>query len=209
MWELDAKFSAPRILVLLANMVCENFFLWSGRSLVRLPDSKLSLLNITKWYKSPYQIIAIIFIVLVPCIINDDCPPHQLCDRLSYTCRDICSDNSCGPNAVCVPANNDYQCSCRPGYRAEVSPQAGCIPVETCDSNPCHSSARCTNTPQSYTCSCPRGKIGDPYGTGCKSQSQNNHITKNFILLPWSTLKGWKNKNLSTHHVLKLLQAFL
>ncbi|CAG0881855.1 unnamed protein product [Darwinula stevensoni] len=103
----------------------------------------------------------------VSCIMNSDCPKDQACNRLDYACYDVCRD-ACGSNAICVAANHAPQCSCRPGFRPNVSPEIGCLPLNPCDSAPCHSSAQCVAAPNGFACQCPQGAIGDPYVGGCR-----------------------------------------
>ena len=35
----------------------------------------------------------------VACLTNPDCPPSKFCDRLSFTCMDVCTTDTCGEDA--------------------------------------------------------------------------------------------------------------
>ncbi|XP_071552987.1 uncharacterized protein [Panulirus ornatus] len=102
----------------------------------------------------------------VSCITNADCPTDQACNRLEYTCFDVCFD-ACGDNAICIAENHRYNCKCPPGFRPNPSAEIECKGVDLCDSNPCHSSATCTPSGGTHQCTCPAGMVGDPYTTGC------------------------------------------
>ena len=102
----------------------------------------------------------------VSCLINDDCPFDQACNRLDFTCFDVCFD-ACGENAICLAENHRYNCQCPPGMKANPSAEIECITANVCEPNPCHSSAVCTVSGGSHQCSCPLGMAGDPYTTGC------------------------------------------
>lgn len=104
----------------------------------------------------------------VPCVYNIDCPPTQLCNRLTHTCYDVCDEESCGTNAVCIAEDHKAICQCPPGTSPNPIPDVECLPVDVCSPNSCHTSARCISTPQGHTCECPPGTIGDPYTTGCR-----------------------------------------
>lgn len=43
----------------------------------------------------------------VPCVYNIDCPPTQLCNRLTHTCYNVCDESSCGENAICIAENQN------------------------------------------------------------------------------------------------------
>jgi hypothetical protein len=51
----------------------------------------------------------------VNCIENDDCPADKFCDRLSYTCLNVCKADMCGEGAVCTVENHAHRCACPPG----------------------------------------------------------------------------------------------
>ena len=114
----------------------------------------------------------------VSCLTNKDCPPTKFCDRLSFNCMDVCTADTCGRNAVCLPENQRPKCSCPPGTRPNPLPEVACTPVDACDKAPCHSSARCTSTATGHTCSCPRGHVGDPYQAGCFPEGSCPHGDK-------------------------------
>lgn len=108
----------------------------------------------------------------VPCIYNDDCLSHELCNRLTHTCMDVCLEDSCGENAVCIAENHKTICQCPSGYRSDPVPEVGCKKIEACNPNPCHSTAVCEPRHSSYVCLCPSGFVGDPKKTGCRKQSE-------------------------------------
>ena len=103
----------------------------------------------------------------VSCLSNKDCPPSKFCDRLSFKCMDVCTADTCGENAVCLPEDQRPKCSCPPDTRPDPLPEVKCSVTDNCASNPCHRSARCTSTSTGYTCTCPSKQVGDPYKTGC------------------------------------------
>ena len=51
----------------------------------------------------------------VNCLENDDCPSDKYCDRLSYTCMNVCKAGICGDGAICTVENHQHKCSCPPG----------------------------------------------------------------------------------------------
>lgn len=50
------------------------------------------------------------------CQYNEDCPPHQLCDRLNRLCINPCNRDSCGDNAECIPEKHAISCRCLSGF---------------------------------------------------------------------------------------------
>lgn len=104
----------------------------------------------------------------VPCVYNIDCPAHQLCNRLTHTCHDVCEEESCGSNAVCIAEDHRATCQCPPGFRANPLPEVECVPSELCSPNPCHPTAVCEGSPAGHVCKCPPGNVGDPYANGCR-----------------------------------------
>ena len=106
----------------------------------------------------------------VPCVYNIDCPPSQLCDRLSHTCISVCEEDSCGSNAVCIAEDHKSNCQCPPGFRGNPLPEVECVRTEVCSPNTCHSSAICESTPSGHTCKCPPGHVGDPFTSGCRPE---------------------------------------
>lgn len=109
--------------------------------------------------------------VEVPCIYNQDCPAHQLCNRLTNKCMDVCEEDSCGTNAVCIAEKQKAQCICPSGFKPDPRPEIACTAVNSCHNNPCHVTAICESVVEGYVCKCPPGQVGDPIGTGCKSVS--------------------------------------
>lgn len=105
----------------------------------------------------------------VPCIYNTDCLSHEFCNRMTHTCLNACSDDTCGDNAVCIAENHKISCQCPSGYKGSGY---NCRKIESCNPNPCHSTAVCESHLSSYICRCPTGFIGDPYKEGCKKQSE-------------------------------------
>lgn len=110
----------------------------------------------------------------VPCVYNIDCPPTQLCNRLTHTCYDVCDESACGENAICIAENQNPVCSCPPGYRADPVPEAGCKPADACSH--CAPSAICEITSTGdQICKCPQGYTGYPESTGCFPIGQCPH----------------------------------
>ena len=107
----------------------------------------------------------------VPCVYNIDCPPAQLCNRLTHTCYDACDENACGVNAVCIAEDHKAICQCPPGLRPNPVPDVECVAVEACHPDSCHPTALCvagpTNNP---VCQCPPNHVGDPYVNGCQPE---------------------------------------
>lgn len=101
----------------------------------------------------------------VPCVYNHDCPPTKLCNRLTHTCYNVCDEQSCGENAICIAENQHAVCQCPPGYRGDPIPDFGCKPTSTC--NDCAPSAICEVTPSGNVCKCPQGFTGFPDSSGC------------------------------------------
>lgn len=121
---------------------------------------------------------------LVSCIYNADCPSHQLCNRMNHKCINVCTEDSCGENAVCIAENHKLICQCPIGYRPDPLPEVHCKKTELCNPNPCHSSAICETKQSSYICTCPIGYIGDPYreGNGCQKQKDCTNNNDNECL---------------------------
>uniref|UniRef100_A0AC34QH72 Uncharacterized protein n=1 Tax=Panagrolaimus sp. JU765 TaxID=591449 RepID=A0AC34QH72_9BILA len=83
--------------------------------------------------------------------------------------RCMAGHNDCDKNAQCIPrGDNDYTCSCLPGFRDKSSDQLNrpgrlCIPlIPECDNptlNDCDSPDRaiCTDTDEGYLCRCRQG----------------------------------------------------
>lgn len=106
----------------------------------------------------------------VPCVYNIDCPSNQLCNRLTHICYDVCEEESCGDNAVCISENHKATCQCPPGFKANPIPEVECVQVDSCKPNPCHPSAVCEMNFSGHTCKCPPNHIGDPYTSGCRPE---------------------------------------
>lgn len=107
---------------------------------------------------------------LVPCVYNLDCPPNQLCNRLTHSCYDVCDEDSCGENAVCIAENHRATCQCPPGFKANPVAEVECTPTELCNPNPCHPSALCEAISTGYICKCPENHVGDPTTEGCEPE---------------------------------------
>lgn len=105
----------------------------------------------------------------VPCVYNEDCPPSQLCNRMTHQCYDICQQDSCGENAICMVRDDRTSvCRCQPGFKGNPIPEVECIQDEVCTSSSCHPSAICEVTEKGPVCKCPSPRhIGDPYKKGC------------------------------------------
>ncbi|XP_038215243.1 fibrillin-1-like [Zerene cesonia] len=109
---------------------------------------------------------------LVPCVYNLDCMPHQLCNRMTHTCIDVCREDSCGDNAVCIPENHKFTCRCPVGYQPDPIAEVNCKRVDVCKPNPCHPTALCEPSGRTFICKCPKGLIGDPKDVGCRTRSE-------------------------------------
>ncbi|KAG8232833.1 hypothetical protein J437_LFUL013159, partial [Ladona fulva] len=117
------------------------------------------------------------------CQYNEDCPPHELCDRLNRLCINPCSEDTCGSNAHCVPVNHGVDCQCLSGFSG--NPYVGCSKVLGCRGdndcptneacinghcqNPCRCgpNAACDVVNHVATCKCPPGYTGNPI-LGCQ-----------------------------------------
>ncbi|KAF5291111.1 hypothetical protein FQA39_LY14353 [Lamprigera yunnana] len=108
----------------------------------------------------------------VPCVYNIDCPPNQLCNRLTHTCTNVCEEDSCGVNAVCISEGHRAVCQCPPGFHANPVAEVECKLLEVCNPNPCHSSAICEATSSGHICKCPANMIGDPVTAGCRPEGE-------------------------------------
>ena len=76
----------------------------------------------------------------VNCLENDDCAQDKYCDRLSYTCMNVCKTGICGDEAVCTVENHSHRCTCPPGYQPDPSPEVKCTELqegEACDVGQC------------------------------------------------------------------------
>ena len=105
----------------------------------------------------------------VKCIENDDCPANEYCDRLSYTCRDVCKRGICGVGAICLANNHAHVCQCPPYFIPSPSPQIKCTKQregEVCPQGQCQ--AVCSSNRQcSPGQTCRRGICEN----GCASNS--------------------------------------
>merc|ERR1711879_593043 len=62
----------------------------------------------------------------VNCLENDDCPSDKYCDRLSYTCLNVCKSGICGDGAVCTVENHQHKCTCPPDTQPAPAPEVKC-----------------------------------------------------------------------------------
>lgn len=108
----------------------------------------------------------------VPCVYNIDCLDHELCNRMTHKCINVCTEDSCGENAVCIAENHKFKCQCLTGYLPDPLPEISCKKVEMCNPNPCHPSALCEPLLSTYICKCPAGYVGDPIKEGCRKQGE-------------------------------------
>lgn len=106
----------------------------------------------------------------VPCVYNIDCPSHELCNRFTHKCINVCTEDSCGENAVCIAEDHKYKCQCLSGYAPDPLPEISCRKTELCNPNPCHETAICEPQLSTYICKCPSGYNGDPINDGCTKQ---------------------------------------
>uniref|UniRef100_A0A1A9ZCQ3 EGF-like domain-containing protein n=1 Tax=Glossina pallidipes TaxID=7398 RepID=A0A1A9ZCQ3_GLOPL len=108
----------------------------------------------------------------VPCVYNKDCPSTQLCNRMTHTCFDVCDQESCGDNAVCLTEDHRAICQCPPGFKANPIPEVECTKVGGCTPTTCHHTAICEITSDGPSCKCPDHFMGDPYKLGCRPEGQ-------------------------------------
>ena len=108
----------------------------------------------------------------VPCVYNIDCLPHELCNRLTHTCINVCGEDSCGTNAVCIAENHKFKCQCLSGYIPDPSPDINCQKINLCNPKSCHPTAICESLSTTYICKCPDNYIGDPVKDGCRKQDE-------------------------------------
>lgn len=109
----------------------------------------------------------------VPCVYNEDCNSTQLCDRMSHQCINICLEDSCGDNAVCLVVNRKPTCQCPDNFRANPLPEVECVPEKSCSSGTCHPTAICEMGSSGPICKCPGARYtGDPYRSGCVLQAE-------------------------------------
>ncbi|XP_036344722.1 fibrillin-3-like, partial [Rhagoletis pomonella] len=108
----------------------------------------------------------------VPCVYNHDCPPTKMCNRMTHTCYDVCDEESCGENAICIAEDHRAVCQCPPGFKGNPMPEVECTKISGCLAGTCHHSAICEVTPSGPICRCPENFIGDPETTGCRPDSQ-------------------------------------
>lgn len=126
----------------------------------------------------------------VPCVYNIDCPSNQLCNRMTHTCYNVCDEESCGTNAVCIAENHKAICQCPSGFKPDPIPDVECSPIDSCAANPCHPSAICEATPSGHTCKCPPNNVGDPFTSGCRPEG--NCINGDVDCPPQSVCQGGK-----------------
>jgi hypothetical protein len=92
----------------------------------------------------------------VNCLENDDCPVDKYCDRLSYTCMNVCKAGICGDDAICTVDDHAHRCTCPPGYQPDPAPEVKCTQLrdgEKCDVGQCQVSCFTNQQcPQGQTC---------------------------------------------------------
>ncbi|SPP80067.1 blast:Fibrillin-1, partial [Drosophila guanche] len=108
----------------------------------------------------------------VPCVYNHDCPTTQMCNRMTHTCFDVCDEESCGENAICLAEDHRAVCQCPPGFRGDPLPEVACTKQSGCAAGTCHPSAICEVTPEGPICKCPPHFVGDPKSAGCRPDGQ-------------------------------------
>lgn len=85
------------------------------------------------------------------CVLNSDCPnPNQACK--DNRCVLICSEQTCGVNAICEARNHIPSCSCLPGYVGDPSIQCSLLPdrdittqSDPCNPSPCPLNVQCVS----------------------------------------------------------------
>lgn len=108
----------------------------------------------------------------VPCVYNHDCPPTKMCNRMTHTCYDVCDEESCGENAICIAEDHRAVCQCPPGFKGNPMPEVECTKVTGCQPGTCHHSAICEVSSTGPMCRCPENFIGEPETTGCRPVGQ-------------------------------------
>lgn len=108
----------------------------------------------------------------VPCVYNIDCLSHELCNRMTHKCINVCDENSCGENSVCIADEHKFECQCLSGYIPDPIPDIACKKLDLCNPNPCHPTALCEPLQLTYNCICPTGYVGDPLKEGCRKQGE-------------------------------------
>lgn len=108
----------------------------------------------------------------VPCVYNHDCPPSQMCNRMTHTCFDVCDEESCGDNAICLAEDHRAVCQCPPGFKGDPLPEVACTKQGGCAAGTCHPSAICEVTPEGPVCKCPPLFVGDAKSGGCRPDGQ-------------------------------------
>uniref|UniRef100_H2Y8B4 EGF-like domain-containing protein n=1 Tax=Ciona savignyi TaxID=51511 RepID=H2Y8B4_CIOSA len=92
------------------------------------------------------------------------CPAHLAGNGTQCIDRDECEEglDNCAQN--CTNVVNSYNCSCRTGYKVDISNSSNCVDVDECKTNPsicaaAGSAAVCKNNNGSYECMCKPGYI--------------------------------------------------
>lgn len=81
--------------------------------------------------------------------------------------------HACQHGSMCVNMPGWYYCTCRPGYRSNITLEHGlgttCLDVDECQEeiHSCHPSAECINTDGAFKCSCQHAQSQNP-ATECK-----------------------------------------
>ncbi|XP_050418898.1 fibropellin-3 [Patella vulgata] len=79
-----------------------------------------------------------------------------LCGAMCESCCKVsaCTPNPCKNNGTCTPPENEYRCSCTPGYVGQNCDVNVCLP------NPCENNGTCSPVDKGYICNCTTGYFG-------------------------------------------------
>lgn len=102
------------------------------------------------------------------CIENNDCPSHQVCQRLK--CVNPCAYDTCGTLAECTAKDHRPVCTCPRGYTG--NPLSNCRifdPQELCNPSPCGANTNCKVRNDRAVCSCYDNYVGNPLD-GCRPE---------------------------------------
>ena len=89
----------------------------------------------------------------VACLGTGDFSPPIMCTNI-----DDCVGHTCGPFGTCVDGQEDYSCSCLPGYEeTESQGERICGNIDDCNGNFCGAGGTCNDLIGSFECHCSFG----------------------------------------------------
>ena len=81
---------------------------------------------------------------------------------LNASSVELCKEDSCPPDQLCIPTFTDFECKCKLGYGfTDVSGNQVCADVDECNLGKCAENSICTNSIGSYDCKCKEGYQGN------------------------------------------------